>query len=70
MSFGPNTEGRDRLASDSVRVKLCLQIFQVQSEVQDVLLVNFVFSHGTSPISALVVQVVDLLLVGRAPKDS
>jgi hypothetical protein len=33
-AFGPNTEAPDRLASNSVRVKHSLEIFQIKREVQ------------------------------------
>src|SRR5206468_5672298 len=50
LPFGPNAEARDRLAGGGVCVELSLQIFQVEREVQNVLLVDF-FRHGSPPIS-------------------
>src|SRR5215813_10575403 len=44
LAFGSDTEACDRLAGGSVRVKLSLQIFQVERKVQDVLFLNPVFS--------------------------
>src|SRR5262249_52318093 len=51
-AFGPNTEARDRFACGGVRVKLSLQILQVEREVQNVLLVNFIVGHESPPISS------------------
>jgi len=54
-AVGPNTEARNGLAGGRVRVKFRLKIFHVQSKVQNIDFLNFVFRHADPPIVGLVV---------------